>query len=270
MLEIILDEFHASTLWNGGIFIFTAFAIIIYFLLLPSSGRHSIWKSFVFLLGLIAIYASLGSPLNIIGRIKFSTHMIQIVLLLLVAPPLVIIGFKNEIIRKAIKKMAFARKLIQVLTKPIVAIILFYVLFYGYHIPVIFNYARLDLYLNYFVLLALFIAAILLWVPILKLNYLTAKQKGVYGLLNIILIIPYSIILFTQGEGIYSLYTDIDLFMSSLVVCLPNADLLTPDFFQSLLPFDPVKEQQLGGVILLLSQIVIFALGIVYGRKISK
>ncbi|RKQ33862.1 cytochrome c oxidase assembly protein [Oceanobacillus halophilus] len=269
MLEIILDEFHPSTLWNGGIFIFSAFAIIIYFLLLPSSKSHSIWKSMAFLAGIAALYAALGSPLNIIGRIKFSTHIIQVILLYLIAPPLFIVGFKNEIFNQ-VKQVNILDNLINVMTKPVVAMSTFYLLFYGYHVPAIFSYSRLDLYLNYFVLLIIFIAAILIWIPILKPGKLSDKQKLIYGLVNILLMIPYSIFLLMAKEGIYSLYTDIDLFMSSLVVCLPDAEYLTPEFYQSLLPFDPVAEQQKGGILLLISQIVIFTVGTFAGTKIKK
>ncbi|WP_085992857.1 cytochrome c oxidase assembly protein [Oceanobacillus senegalensis] len=259
MLEIILDEFHASTLWNGGIFIYTAFAVIIYFFLLPSSKHHSIWRIIAFLAGILAVYVSLGSPLNIIGRIKFSTHIIQLVLLLLIAPPLLIIGFKMEIIER-IRKKAIVEKIIAIITKPIIAVSLFYVLFYVYHIPFVFNSIRLDLFLNYLAMLVLFIAAILVWIPLIRPNRLFGKRRWLYGLVHIILFIPYGAILLAANVGLYSLYTDIDLFMSSIIVCLPDAEYLTPEFYQSLLPFDPVQEQKTGGIYLLISQVVIFTL----------
>lgn len=270
MLDILLEEFHPSTMWNGGILILIAFVIIGYFLLLPTSKKHPVWKSILFVAGLVAVYASLGSPLNVIGRMKFSIHIIQIVLLFFIAPPLIILGFKNEILR-TLNRIEVFRDMINFLTKPIVAIIIFYLLFYIYHIPAVFNSARLGLALNYVILFIILIAAIFLWVPLLKPDVLTNKQKWIYSIMNMVLIVPYVVILLMANEGIYALYTDFDLFMSSLVICLPSdAAQMTPEFFQALLPFDPANEQKIGAVILLISQIIIFTIGAIKGRKLNQ
>jgi len=244
-------------LWNGGILLFILFGVIIYLLILPTGKDHKIWKTIVFFLGLTVVFIALGSPINVVARIKYSSHIIQLILLLLVAPPLLIIGFKYEMM-KNVHSIEVLDKIIHVLTKPIVAVVVFYVLFYGYHIPAVFNFARVDLYLNYFFFFALFIAAFMLWIPIISPKILSKKQKNIYALINIVLFIPYSIILLLATEGMYSLYTDIDLFISSLALCLPDVENVPPEFFQSLLPFDPVHEQQVGGVILIVSQIVLF------------
>jgi len=257
LLDIILDEFHFSTLWNGGILLFILFGVIIYLFILPADKNHSIGKTIIFFLGLVAVFAALGSPINVIARIKFSTHIIQLALLLLVAPPLLIIGFKANFMEK-VRSITILDKSITKATKPIIALIVFYALFYGYHIPVVFNFARIDLFWNYFFFLALFVAAILLWVPIMSPDILSHKQKKVYALINTALFIPYSLILFLAPEGIYSLYTNIDLFISSLALCLPDIEEVPPEFFVSLLPFDPVHEQQLGGMIFLVSQVILF------------
>ncbi|MDO6450320.1 cytochrome c oxidase assembly protein [Oceanobacillus profundus] len=247
MLDIILDEFHFSTLWNGGIFLFTMFAAIIYFFLLPTSKKHRWWKSLAFVVGLIVIFIASASPLNVTGRIKFSTHSLQLVLLLLIAPPLLIAGFKTEILKR-MKSIGGIKKVIVMLTQPIVATVLFQVVFYSYHIPFIFNFARLDLYLNYFFLLALFLSAVLLWIPLLSSNQLSRGQKWKYSFVNIVLLAPFSMILFFAKTGLYAIYSDINLFMSALALCLPDLTDVPPEFFTSLLPFDPVHEQWLGAL----------------------
>ena len=252
MLEIILDEFHFSTLWNGGIFIFTGFIFIIYFLLLPAEKRVPVWRQILFVIGMLAVFASLGSPINVIARIQFSTHIIQLILLVLVAPPLLIIGFKNEIIER-LKEISVVNKILKVLTNPVFAIIVFYIIFYGYHVPAVFNFARLDLYINYFYMFALLVAGILLWLPIVSRKYLTSTQKYIYIMLNIVLIIPFSFLLFFSDSSLYIVYSDVSVFMQSLAVCLPNIATLTPEIAASLLPFDPVQEQVMGSMILLVS-----------------
>src|SRR5690625_5096726 len=129
MLDIILDEFHFSTMWNGGIFLFLIFGLIIYFFLLPEDDKFSVKKAIMFVAGIITLFAALGSPLNVIGRIQFSTHIIQLILLLFVSPPLLILGFKNKIFEK-VKSISFLDKTFQFLIRPLTATILFQALFY--------------------------------------------------------------------------------------------------------------------------------------------
>lgn len=272
MLEIFLDEFHVSTLWNGGIVLFTLFAIIAYIFILPSGKDHTIGKSVLFYVGLVALFIALGSPVNVIARMKYSTHIIQLIFLLIIAPPFLIYGFKKESIKK-MREIEFIDRIcnkLRVLTKPRNAFIIFFALFYLYHVPFFFNFVRIDLFLNYLLFFALFVAAILLWIPVIsEKSTLTAKQKIRYGLLSIVFFIPYSIILFMANEGIYALYTNVELFTSSLALCVPDVRNVPPEFFLSLLPYDPVEEQHLGGIILLISQIILIIGFTIWGTKIK-
>lgn len=266
MLDILLDEFHFSTMWNGGILLFILFGVIIYLFLLPEDKNHKLWRTISFFAGLIILFMSIGSPLNVTGRIQFSTHIIQIVLLLLAAPPLLIIGFKKKALEKILSIPVLA-KIIHAITNPVAAIILFYLLFYIYHIPIIFNNARIDLYLNYFYLFALFIAAMLLWIPIISSSRLNRKQKRYYIIVNSILLIPYSLLLLLANDVLYLIYTDVDMFISALAVCLPDFQDIPKEFFQAIMPFNPTEEQPKGGWILLASQIAIFGFSLVMTEK---
>lgn len=269
MLEIILDEFHFSTLWNGGIFIYIGFIFVIYFLLLPQDKKYPIWKQVAFVLGMLAIFAALGSPINIIARIQYSTHIVQLILLLLVAPPLLILGFKTEIFERA-KEIKILKTVLQILEKPFVGFIAFFVIFYIYHIPAVFNYARLDLFVNYFFMFALLIAAILLWLPILSPRKLHTKQKTMYALLIFVLFVPYSILLFFYDTSFYIVYSDAELFLQTLEACIPNLDGIPPELAASLLPFDPVAEQVKGGWLLLAVQGVIFLSAAFFAPRLSE
>src|SRR5690606_39686500 len=145
MLDIMLKEFPFSSLWNMGIFLFLGFIVIIYLFILPQEKKHPFWKSIIFFIGLLIVFAGAGSPLNIIGRIEFSTHIVQVVLLSLIAPPLLIIGMKKKIFVLA-QKITILQKILFVLTKPYIAIILYFLVLYIYHHPPIFDQARVDLY----------------------------------------------------------------------------------------------------------------------------
>ena len=272
MLEFIIDEFdfHVSTLWNGGVVLFILFFIILYIFILPSGKNHTVWKTVIFFAGLIALFIALGSPINIVARIKYSSHIIQLIFLLLVAPPLLIYGFKKEIIERA-REIEWIDQTIRILTKPVNALILFFVLFYIYHAPFVFDFVRIDLFLNYLFFFLLFGAAILLWIPILsEKSKLTGNQKMLYALVNIVLFIPYSLILFTANEGLYLLYTDTEMFRSSVELCLPNEEDVPPEFYQALIPYDPVQQQVEGGKVLLIWQVIIILGYTLWGLRIGK
>lgn len=257
MLEIILADFHFSTLWNGGILIYMGFILIIYFLLLPDKN-FPVWRQVVFVLGMIAFFAALGSPINVIARIKYSTHIIQLVLLLLVAPPLLVIGSKNEIFKRAMD-IKILGNVLKFLKHPIVAFVLFFGLFYVYHLPKVFNPARLDLYVNYFFMFALLFVGILLWIPIFSPSALPKTKKWIYVILSILAFIPYAVILLTQEQSLYIVYTDAELFLQSLAVCMPNVKDLTPEMAAAFMPYNPIDEQKLGGILLLASQVILIA-----------
>lgn len=269
MLEIILDEFHYSTLWNGGILIYIGFIFIVYFLLLPQDKQYPIWKQVTFVLGMLAVFVALGSPINIIARIKFSYHILQLILLLLVAPPLIVTGFKTEIFERA-RRIQIFDKIFGFLTKPVVGFLTFFILFYSYHIASVFNFARLDLYINYFFMLALLIAGILLWIPIVSSKFLNAKKKRTFTILTILFFVPYSLVLLLTDGSLYLVYTDVELFMQSLAVCMPNIRELPPEFAAALLPFNPTEEQMQGGIMLLISQLFLFGMALFVAPKYSK
>ncbi|WP_096273631.1 cytochrome c oxidase assembly protein [Paucisalibacillus globulus] len=268
MLDIMLEEFPFSSLWNSGIFLFLAFSAVIYLFILPQEKKHPFWKSAVFFIGLVVIFFSAASPLNIIGRIQFSAHIVQIVLLVFIAPPLLIIGMKRRILVQAFKIKILA-KIFDFITKPVVTIGLFFLALYGYHHPPIFDQARVDLYGNYLYLFILFLTAILLWVPILSKKN-TKKMLTIYHLICMAFILPLGGILLLSKEILYQAYTDLTTFTQALEVCLPTGQTLSPELVLLLLPFEPIGEQYTGGIIWVVAGLVIFSISLLVNRIIVK
>lgn len=267
MLATMLEEFPFASLWNTGIFLFIAFAAVIYLFLLPQEKKNSWWKSVCFFIGLMVLFIATGSPINIIGRIQFSVHIIQVVLLCLIAPPLLLLGMKRTIIDRALRNK-WVTKMVSFLMKPYVSISIFFLTLYIYHHPPIFDNARVDLYGNYFYLLALFVTALLLWIPIIRGRNWT--RTLIYHVLSIVMIVPLAGILLFSEEILYQAYTDFATFTQALEVCLPVGAELSPQLVLQLLPFEPVAEQQLGGGILLASVLVVFIMSSLIKRQIIK
>lgn len=243
--------------------LFGCFALIIYFFILPNEKGHAMWRKIVFVTGIVILFFTIGSPLNIIARIKFSAHIIQLILLLFVTPPLLIIGAKTAYFEK-ILIIRWVSKLVGVITHPVFAIGLFFLFVYGYHLPNVFDTARMDLYLNYFYLLGLFVSALLLWIPIVSTFGLETKTKLLYCLGIALLLLPLGFLLLASWEGWYITYSDLSYFIESIQLCLPTGIELPPDYYASLLPSDPLDEQHRGGITWIIGGCMILCITVVF------
>ena len=88
-----------------------------------------------FTLGVMVIFVSLLSPLHILSdQYLFSAHMLQHVLLTLVAPPLLLLGTPDWLIRRILRP-DWAFIAVRVIVHPVVAIVLFNVVFSIWHLP---------------------------------------------------------------------------------------------------------------------------------------
>ncbi|BAC13026.1 hypothetical conserved protein [Oceanobacillus iheyensis HTE831] len=253
MIEIFLNEFHFSTLWNAGILLFCLLYIICYFFVLPVTESGSMKKAVLTILGVTILFIAIGSPLNIIARLTFQGHMIQILLLTVVSAPLLVAGWKPI----KINTFSFVHTCVSWLTKPWVSMLLLLSFFYGYHLPVVFDFARLELYWNHFFLFGLFISCILFWISILY-KIKVSEKLWLYAGIHHLFLIPYFLFLYTANEGVYRVYSDITLFMSAIEVCLPVEINYPEQFYASLLPFDPVIHQQTGVVLFWISSCLIY------------
>lgn len=101
----------------------------------PTGERVSRIRIVAFLLGACAILMPLISPLDELSdQYLFSAHMVQHLLLTLVAPPLLLIGTPGWLLRPLLHH-AFIRRVARVLTTPSVAFVLFNGVFMAWHQP---------------------------------------------------------------------------------------------------------------------------------------
>ena len=114
-----------------------------------------IWRTVLFLLGLTALIASLASPIDAIALELFSVHMLQHMLLLVAAAPLLLAGapvrpllrglprvFRRTVIRAIAGTSAF-RALVHFVRHPLIAAALYVVGLYAWHVPALYD-AALD------------------------------------------------------------------------------------------------------------------------------
>ena len=123
---------------------------------------------FLFTLGIIVLFISLLSPLHVLGdKYLFSAHMVQHVLITLVAPPLLIMGIPGWMIKVLISRQwmyAFAK----VLLHPIVAIVIFNLAFSIWHLPVLYNISVTNRHFHIFEHILFISTALIMWWPLLS------------------------------------------------------------------------------------------------------
>lgn len=133
----------------------TLLAAIVYLRGARARSGWPIWRTVLFLLGLTALIASLASPIDAIALELFSVHMLQHMLLLVAAAPLLLAGapvrpllrglprvFRRTVIRAIAGTSAF-RALVHFVRHPLIAAALYVVGLYAWHVPALYD-AALD------------------------------------------------------------------------------------------------------------------------------
>ena len=128
-----------------------------------------------FTLGIIIIAICLLSPLHYISdNYLFSAHMLQHVLLTLLAPPLIIYGIPDSAITKSLG-IPFLSNIMRFLTHPLVAFISFNLTFSIWHMPQLYHYSVSFHWIHVVEHLMFIFTAILMWWPLASRSHLLPK-----------------------------------------------------------------------------------------------
>src|SRR5699024_6984158 len=136
---------------------------------------------------------------------------------------------------------------------PLLAILIFNVLFSLYHVPIVFDTIKTSELLHAIAHIVLFFTSFMMWWPLLnplqEAQTLTPIKKLGYIFANGILLTPAcALIIFANGE-LYTTYTNPQAWATAMQLCVPS------DLFQSLNISGPyffhgitaLEDQQLGG-----------------------
>jgi putative membrane protein len=126
-----LSIFGFQALWSPVSILSTLIVIGLYFYI-TSKKQHwfedtqPVTKKEItaFVSAMLLLYAVKGSPADLMGHILFSVHMAQMALLLMLVPPLLIVGVPSWIWQKIIR-MRYIQPTFRFLTKPLLALIVF-------------------------------------------------------------------------------------------------------------------------------------------------
>ena len=201
-----------------------------------------------FTAGILVILVSLVSPIHVLSdNYLFSAHMLQHVLLTLVAPPLILMGLPEWLIRPLLRPN-WSFRLARVVTHPVVAFGLFNVIFSVWHVPSLYGTSVNHHSVHVAEHLMFIGSALLMWWPILskmpELPRLSQPlQIGYLFALSVAQIIVFAIITFSR-EPLYEFYVN-----------APRITALTPVLDQQI---GAIAMKVASGLMFLVIMIVIF------------
>jgi len=231
----------------------------------------ALWRLVVYWGGLFVIALALLSPVNALGQQLFFMHMVQHLLLIMVAPPLLLAANPLPFLlwglptrwRKAVgglmsralhRNSAFRRGLRNV-TQPGIVWMIWLITLIGWHDPSLYNAALRYDWVHNMEHITFFIASMLMWWHLTGAGPRIHKQFGLLGRIGLLIsLIPPNmmtgLVLAFAEKGFYSYYETVP----------------------RLWGFDVLMDQQLGGLIMWIpgSMMYIIAALILIGRLLSQ
>ena len=176
----------------------------------PGSGPVPWRRRAAFLVGLVLLYVAQGSPLALLAnRYLFSAHVVQMVLLVFAAPPLLLTGTPAWLLRPAFRLSGLAAA-VRYLTSPVRALALFVVVFSVYLLPPLVDSALGNNWLYLAEHTVTVGIALLMWWPVLspvpEVPRLPDPLQMLYTfLIELGMTVPFALITFA-GKPLYEAY----------------------------------------------------------------
>jgi putative membrane protein len=206
----------------------------------PERGRTAAWA-----LALGLVFLSLNGPLHELSdRYLFSAHMAQHMVLMLIVPPLLIVGVPPALVRRAVRHPR-ALEVGRVLTHPAVAFVAYNAVFVGWHFPGAYN-AALEHHDLHIVQHLMFMAtATMMWWPVI------APAPELERLPDGPLLMIYVFALGIPSTIVSAFITMSDTVLYPFYAAAPRVSVLSP-----------LEDQRLGGLLMWIPGMLIFWLAI--------
>lgn len=265
-----ISIFGFPALWSPYYLAVLVLITILYFMLtikwkdkFKDSEPLKTKEAVLFVSGMVLLYIIKGSPTDLLGHIIFSMHMVQMAFLLLLVPPLLIMGVPSWVWRKFIN-LPIVKPLFHFFTKPMLALILFGLVFSFYHIPLVFDFVKTSTSIHAAVNGILFISAIFYWWPVV--NNLEGSYKF-HGLKKLgylfglsVLMTPACALIIFSSSPFYATYSDGEAWLQAMALCVPagtlsQLNLSGPELFTNM---STVEDQRTGGIVMKVLQELVF------------
>ncbi|MFD2925393.1 cytochrome c oxidase assembly factor CtaG [Halobacillus naozhouensis] len=267
-LELQIFGFRA--LWSPYYLLFVLVLSFLYFMITgpwrkQGETRPETRQQVMFYIGMALLYTIKGSPIDLLSHIMFTAHMIQMALYYLLFPILIIKGIPVWIWQKVFQIRGL-KSVLSLLTRPLIALLLFNGVFSIYHMPQVFDYAKSSEWAHALISTGILFTAFCMWwavySPLEKTDRLSPILKIGYIFANGVLITPACGLIIFAGAPIYETYSQAGAWLQAMSLCVPtdvlagiSNQLSGPAFFT---PMPVLHDQQLGGIVMKVSQEIIF------------
>lgn len=195
-----------------------------------------------FLLGVLLLYAGVGTPLDALSDgFLFSAHMLEHEFISYFAPPFLLMGMPPWMWRRILGPRA--RRVVDALTRPVIALAIFNTAFSVYHLPLIFEAGLHSETIHFLQHAVLFVTGAIMWWPVIsplpEMPRLSYPGKLLYLFLDSVAMTPiFAFILFAPGP-------------------------LYPTYLHSTQIFGltPMQDQQLGAIVMNLGSMLSYGVG---------
>lgn len=265
-----LEQFGFRALWSPYLFLFLLMITCVFFYfaykkrhLFDGGEKLTKKEASLFILSILFIYIIKGSPLDLLGHLMFTFHMIQMAFLYLLIPHFLIRAIPKWMWER-ILSFRLMKLMFRFFTKPLIALVLFNGIFSLYHIPIVFDTVKTNVWYHSIYTVILFLLAIFMWWPLVnrmdRENQLSGLKKVAYLFADSVLITPACALIIFSKTPMFETYTNTELWIQSLHLCVPsdivpNLNLTGPEMF-NLMPAH--YDQQTGGVIMKVLQELIY------------
>lgn len=235
--------------------------------LIPNSVPVPWYKKLSFVVGLSTFYLGFFGPVYLIGHLMFSFHMFKMALVYFIAPPLLMFGTPAWLLRPLFRKSGTIR-FVRTIMNPVLGLVLFNLFLSLYHIPAVFDglMANYGWHIGYQAFL--FVAAVYMWwqvlTPLPEFDRLSEIKKIAYVFANSAMLIPACALIIFADHTIYETYIDPNLWATTLGYCLPAGTSVPPEMFDTFNLLNPMEDQQLGGIVMKLTQETAFMITLMH------
>ncbi len=139
-----------------------------------------LWRAVSFLLGLLSLWIALASPLDTFSGFVLTAHMVQHMILMMLAPPLILLGAPVIPLVRGLPAFAarefagpflnwrVANRVGDALTHPIVALLLMGVAMFAWHTPRLYELALASSSWHEVEHACFFLASLIFWWPVIQ------------------------------------------------------------------------------------------------------
>jgi len=184
-----------------GVWVFVGLLLLVY-LRLPGSGATTGRRRTAYGVGLLTLWIALDWPVGALGAgYLASVHMVQFLLISLVAPPLLIIGLPRPALHALDRTAAGAA--IRRVTKPVIALLLFNAVLVVTHWPQVVDGLMASQSGSLVLDLSWLVSGLILWWPVVspvphRPRFPFGLQMGYLILCTVLMTLPYLFLTFAE------------------------------------------------------------------------